>query len=725
MALAVLRLLHSDDGQINFKIDTGTNKYYYLKVGRSLTDINGVKWADDIIGKTRLKENKASSSFYDSSFTERIDRNLFSNDICYVQLFSFKTKDGISPGFSKVVKVNTGFFQKRRISDTFSISNVQNEITMSDYNISQFRNVPHYDAGSVLSKQSSLEDILAGVIRVAGPIVMGLLNGSQSAGGAAPAAAGSPAAPSLGMFNTLIDSLLRGLAAPGSAPAAAPVASAAPAPAAAAPARQQSVSMSFSNGDHYAHPFIFGIDDAILASLVGSVAGPVLQVIPQLLSANNQAKLQNHQLNNRMITDLVADVNRRMMMQDFLRNQQPGASPNLQQLLALLQQMPASDSSAIAPIPPIDPIPPIAPVQPAAPAAAAAARPATSGARSLSVAETAPLQTVSDKTVLSFEHGAKQQLFGKDRNIYRLGAPIKLRVKFNVTEPAPKTPLPKAIIKVIFRDDKHNTLFEKLFKQKDVLPNSVIELSIIESEITRVPLNVPVQVFAEMRWLTSQNREYKTMGNSELVLTNGYFIKEQGKFVYEEKELTDMNVYRSFWNKIWESPVIDKINESNDGTKKFGWELDGNLKYSIVLSADHDSNGLMNTKKLVAEKDPDKLTDIMEARMKGGIELSISQLNKMSSMWDKRQPLPNDKLAAFKTQAMVQNNAGELIYNIKLKGKKAERGIIWIVPVLKLANFTLSKIKNTDANGQITEVDTEEVQFPLPFAARILGLKSK
>ncbi|MBA3706195.1 MAG: hypothetical protein H0W84_09940, partial [Bacteroidetes bacterium] len=60
----------------------------------------------------------------------------------------------------------------------------------------------------------------------------------------------------------------------------------------------------------------------------------------------------------------------------------------------------------------------------------------------------------------------------------------------------------------------------------------------------------------------------------------------------------------------------------------------------------------------------------------------------------------------------------------KLKGKAYERGMVWIVPVFKLINITLSTINTTNDSGQVTEVKEEQIQFPLPVSARILGLKT-
>src|SRR5436853_7481632 len=110
--------------------------------------------------------------------------------------------------------------------------------------------------------------------------------------------------------------------------------------------------------------------------------------------------------------------------------------------------------------------------------------------------------------------------------------------------------------------------------------------------------------------------------------------------------------------------------------------------------------------------------------MKAGIEISISELNKLCSLWDNQAPLGTDKLEAFKNDDFVKNNSFEFIYNYKLQGNAGVRGMIWVAPILKLVEFTLSKIKTTNESGLIMETEQEKVSYPLPVAARIIGLKS-
>jgi hypothetical protein len=710
MALAILEFNTIEKGQAKFTIDTGTNEFYYFKIGRSERERSGIKWVDEVVTKTAVQKNEKSISLFNSSKECAISLKGIKNDPCYVQLFSFKNKEGKSPAFSNVIKIPMGLNEIEE-PDVFSLSTSITEKSMTMNRFNTHRTIPHTLPN--YSQQESFEDILSGIVRIAGPIVMGLLTGTQNNTAGATAGSAPASAPPLGMLNTILDALLRGATAPVAASGAAVPAS--PALPAVMPSAARSLSMSVNNKNRFTNsptsfsqPFIFGIDDAIIASL----AGPVLQLLPQILNSVNQAKLQNKQANNKLVTDLVAETNRRMMLQQLLQNQQaagasaPAGGINMEQLLQLLQQVPAADP-ATAPVA----VAPVAPVR------------AASTTQSL-VYNNMYVSVLSTKTILSFENAAAILFNGKEQMVYSKNADIKLKLKLNVVAPAPTTPLPKAIIRIAWKDSKNNTIFEKVIKQKNILPNTIIEVSITALELRGIPANIPLQVIAEMKWQTSQNKEVKTLGNVEMVLTENAFIKEQGKALVEEKELTDMNVYRAFWNKIWESPVLDKISSETTGGKKYNWELNADLKYSFVLSPDHTSNGLMETKKLIAQKDPESLSEKTEGRMKAGIELSVGELNKLCSLWDKQTPLAPEKLNAFKTVSFATTNANEFIFTVKLKGKASDRGMVWVVPVFKLINFTLGNVKTINDCGQVTEVTDEQVQFPLPVSARILGLKT-
>lgn len=704
MALAILELLASEKANVRFKIDTGTNRYYRLKIGRGVRRKNGIDWVDDIFFSTPVGTNDAAGDLLNSSKDISIPATSFDKGNAYVQLFSFKNAEGKSPAFSRVVKVpmGSGFLAEPPADFALPFSDPAS-MNMTD-SFQPPRRIPCRSYAETYSQQASLEDLLAGIVKNAAPMVLDLLGGAKNA---PPGPAGSPAgsngsAGQADILARLLKMILGSMPGPAGQPTSG----------------QQSLHTTaiYDNrfldmqSAQFSRPFFLPALVA-LAPLIGSA----IQTLPQLMNAANQGRLQMEQADNKLITDILSNENQRMFLEQLLQAQRqapsgspPGNAADLNQLIQLLQQVPA------------------APQQPRAEATPQPSAAPASSPQSLSKDfEYSP--TLSSKAVLSFVtvdpvpwNGTRKMLFAKNQG-------LQLKIKLNVAEPVPKTSLPKAILRIVFKDSSDQSVrYEKTFKQRDVQPNSAMAFSFLPDELSKLPINKPIAVCAEMRWLSPKTkREYKALGSSEIILVNKYFLKEQGKEVSTERELTDMKQFRPFWNKVWEAPPLDAAGIKRDGGKKYLWELDINTKYSVLLSADHLANGLMETKILRGPVDEESLSERTEGRMKAGIELSIAELNKLVPLWNGAPALDRDKLEAFNTNTFAKNNAGELIYHFKLKGRAGERGMIWVVPIFKLFEFTLNTVQKTDEAGQVVTVGEEKVRFPLPVSARVLGLKSQ
>ncbi len=717
MALAILEFSTITNKGAKFRIDTGTNEYYYLKIGKAIAERNGMKWVDDVASKTPLSKNQKSGALLNSEIEISVPASLFSREDCYVQLFSFKNNEGKSPAFSKVIKVPVALNidLPEHDEDIYSLSTSRNSNQMSAPSVlNHHRNIPHIESSTQFSTQASNADLLSEIIRIAAPIVVGIVSGIEknSEANGAPNGTAKPEVPQVGMFNSILDALLKAIGQTGKEvpPLSAP----------------KSITTTHANANRFfprrkrrqlAQPFIFGIDDAILASvaapILASVAGPLVGMVPQLLNADNPHKLQQEQADNKFVTDILSEGNRDALLKQFLSNQPQGngtmAAPpaiDMNQLMKLLQQMPQQAPVNGGIVPPIN---------------TNAITPPVSITKS--IGQRRFVTVLSTDSILSFDLAAPIMVNGKNQVVFSKKSRVVLKLKRNVVSENDKAPLGKAIIKFCFKDKKHKVVLEKIFKLKDVQSQSTLDFEFSPEEIDKLPANKLLQVYAEMKWLASDNVEVKALGATELVFTSSYVLKQQGKELPEEKEPMDMKAYRSFWNKVWESPVAVKADSKDDAVTKYRWELDASLKYCILLTAKNDSNGLMDTKMLLTEGDPESSTDKMEGKMKGGIEISITELNKLATLWN-RQALNDEQLSALKTRTLLHNNAGEFIYRLQLKGMTKERGLVWVVPVLKLYEFTIAKIKNTNEFGQVLETEDEKVALPLPVAARIVGLKT-
>src|SRR5713226_2301192 len=109
MALAILELVGFEGPKVRFNIDTGTNKYYRLKVGRNVQHKGGIDWIDDVTSSTPLGINDAGGVLLKSSRDVSMPASYFDKDNAYVQLFSFKTAAGKAPAFSRVLHIPVGF----------------------------------------------------------------------------------------------------------------------------------------------------------------------------------------------------------------------------------------------------------------------------------------------------------------------------------------------------------------------------------------------------------------------------------------------------------------------------------------------------------------------------------------------------------------------------------------------------------------------------------------
>jgi hypothetical protein len=685
MALAILELVDFGNAVANFNIDTGTNRNYVLKIGRNFQNRNGIDWIDDVTYSTAPATNENGGSLFRSGKQVAVPVSRFADGANFVQLFSFKGPDHRSPAFSSVVEI------PGRIAlppDRLPIRrSYRASMSLSTATFQSARRVPCRTATDVQAQSMSIDDVLASVVKLATPLVETLLNAKPN--GAATADAGGGKNDALA---NVLAVLLRSILGDGKAPPAV------------AGAKSLSVNGSgagnrFANGA-LSHPFIFGIDDA----LIGALAGPVLQLLPQLMNLANQRKIQTKQADNRLISDILSDINRRMLLQQLAGAQPANAgatptSPELANLVQLLQQAPAAPANA-----------------------GAAPPPAT--AQSLAM-EPASGAVLSSRAVLGFAFADPLPWNGSQKPLFVKGA-IRLRVRLNVGNPAPKSVLPRVILKVAFKDPAdHSVLLEKTFKQKDVAANSSVAFDFTADELAPLPGNQPIDVVAEMRWRTAKNGEYKALGSSEIVLIGKYLLKSQGSTVSTEVELTDMTRFRPFWNKVWESPVLDSAGKATDDNARYLWELAAYIKYSVLPSADHDANGLMETKLLKGPEEPESLSNRTSGRMKAGIELSLTELNKLLPLWNGQAMLEPVKLAALQTAEFAKANAGELITSVKLSGKAGERGMVWAIPVFNLTECTLSSIAKTDESGQVTALSDETIRFPLPVSVRLIGLKSR
>lgn len=713
MALALLDLIRADRRSLRFRIDTGTNRFYQLKFGRGVQRRHDIDWLDDVVHATAIAASRAGGSLFASTTEVAVPAPRVDGNRLYVQLFTYKTRDGVAPAFSSVVTIPMG--RDGPIADLMDLPSLGMQM-MIEPTLAQPawfespRRVECRTYADAFSAPPVIGDLLSQVVQLATPVVLDLLRGAG--GGVTPPATGG---------STTTGAL--GTAGAGRPPEAdaiaglvATILGAIPGLAGSTLSGQQSMDERANAGIRFgapanqglSRPFIFGIDDA----LIGAAIGQVIQVLPALANAVNQKRIAIKQADNKLMGDALAGINQRLMLDQVLAAQRqaaPGSqtATDLNQLLQLLQSAQAAT--------------------PAAPAPATQSLSLDRASTEQAATEQASTSAPSSKAVLAFVTADPVPWNGAPRILFSRHAPMQLRIRLVVAEPSPKNPLPKTILKVVFKDTAgEKVLVEKSVKLKDVAAGAIVAVPFSAEDLAALPADTQIHVLAELRWPSSGGgRTYAALGSTDITLVEKYFVKERGTALSPERELTEMERYRPFWNKVWEAPALDAAAATRGDRKKLLWELNVTGKYTVLLSPEHEANGLMATKVLAAGKDRDSVSERTDGRLKAGIELSITELNKLTPLWDGRNPLDPQKVAAFRTKEFARTHGSELIHTLRLKGKAGERGMVWVIPTFKLYEFTLGAAERADDSGQIVGLAEEKVAFPLPVAARVIGLKAK
>ena len=551
MALAWLNVLDVSRDALRFAIDTGTSRYYQLRVGRARSLREGVDWVDGVYLTTPIKPNDAAGSLLPATRQITVPASRLGQGESYVQLVTYKAPDGRGPAFSDVVKVPgapelRGRLAPRDLPDygmppikpapPMSVSTSMSTATAASGQFQALRKIPGVQSPDSLARETSIEDILSGIVKVAGPVVLKLLgsggaSGGTSDGGAAGSGNAGDSSPVAGVVSFLLKTLLAGLQPAASTPAANPTSPANPTNSPKGTTKSLSAPMALvenrfvaAQGREWSRPFIFGIDDA----LIGAIAGPLLNVLPQLMNAANQQRLQTQQANNKLITDALAQVNQRMLAEQLLAAQQKAQGDQAAQLAALQQQLQALAEASDKP-----------------------------KAQSLSMSAPAPAPSAlpSTRATLAFVAADPLQFNGTPHLVFTRSHDAELKIRFAVGNPVPASPLPRAILAVTLKGTPHPADWVKVEERlSDVGANSVQAITVTQADLAKLPANRRIAVIAELRWPGRSGRAHCATGSTDIVLADKYFLRERGATVGDERELTDMSQYRPFWNKIWEAP---------------------------------------------------------------------------------------------------------------------------------------------------------------------------
>ena len=725
MALATLTLGAVTGDAVEAEANIGSNQYYTVLVGRREEGARGSRWgADEMVEISNRPEIIAAPRGINplsKQFRFTVPLALFDRDHPDLQLVSFTDREGNNPARSRIFKVAPMLGTGRSDMSDYAnglppstLSIVPDSIDLARHN-APVRHVSLSFQEAAISRAQFLDGILQ-AITAAAPQLLNSLPGLlseiapdlvaslpqllNSVGGvvngaarpAAPAAA-PPAANAVDnqVLVTLMRELITALAVHNRA--------------AAPDAVSETATLRHRGDSHplgharslgryagqptrrvpYARPMDAGIiSGPLLASLLGAVAGPLMQQAPQLLGvlADKPLDFLSTIIRAEAANDLQRDANQQALMRDILS--ETNRSMLLEQLIEKLGQG----------------------------GGAAALLPLLAGTQSVG---SRPQEATS--VTLQFETGRMIDIGGKLKSVYaKDGDGIDLRVTLQPKGKASEAPLPRAVVDLSITDPATGKqLLTKSFRLRDVYAGQAVPLHLDEVDLAKLPAQADLQLGATLRWPTSNGKTFGVRGHHAICLAEGPVFAGFGRSRDKVIHLAHPGDDRPFWNKIWEGTTTS-------GSDQTRWEIDVTCRYYLRVVGQEVSNGRMETR-IASEPVVKGSTRETTGKMRAGMELSVEMLNRVLS--DNDTPLPAAALAALKQADLRADLDREATTRLRLRGKDGQLGAVWAFPSLMLRDVHFLEPGAQDAFGQVTEMRRTTHAFLVPDRIHFLPMRSK
>lgn len=731
MALALVWEEDSDEHRIRLGIDTGTSSYFRLALGHGVQQRGGLDRLSDVYWTSPWTENPGAGQHFSTSLRRAYDAALLRGRTSWVQVQSAREPSGVGGTFSAPLRLGATVrrhFDSRSSwqdnADSFVADPDAAELIMMQSRRSvvspAVRSTAVRSAKESFSRPASLDDLLGAALRAALPALQQLVTGAIS--GAPGTSAPSPAstAPALdpAILNVLT-SLLQNITGTG-ADAGAGVSSGLTVSAFGSWGHTRP--LQSTRVKERSQPLIFGVDDALLASLAGPALSSLASNLPQLLNALGAARENERGRQQQLARDALAAAERMRLMQllesagasaGLTGHNEPAAAASTEAitlretLLRLLQDTatvvaPSSGATATGSTPS---------------ATSPSASPSPAGAVALSRGSGVVLQSLQPAHASALallphfaqrpEIGALPQFVASRSVVFR----FSLEMNAAAGAVMPRGPLPRAILTLSVREPGSKVdLFRVEQRLNNVQPATEFRCEVPAEEVKRWPVGAPLDICATIRW-PGNSRTLQATSTSQISLNAARNARPHGTLVGERRELTDMGRFRSFWNRVW----------SYEGTSM--WGLNAKVRYSIVLSGRESTNALMTTRAVLEDTRPG-LREESVGRIKSGLEVAVPELNKLLPLFAGHQELSDAELSAFLSPEWIAAQGGDTDMSIRFDGKKDTLGLLWAVPVISLRRFTVESPTEIDPFGQVLGVISTEVDFPSIDTVRCLGLGS-
>lgn len=314
------------------------------------------------------------------------------------------------------------------------------------------------------------------------------------------------------------------------------------------------------------------------------------------------------------------------------------------------------------------------------------------------------------------------ELQGKSRVVYKKQDDLYFPVKVSTQAPnPPKRPIPKVIVQLIVQDGENmEVLVEKKFRLRDVAIGSTLpDIHLTQEEAANLPVNKDLKIEVSFIWRGAKSgRNHGTFKNHFITLIDDYIFDRIGNQIGDPVALNDIVKHRAFWHKVWEG----------SGQNGRRWNTDFEVKYYYALDFDEAGVSRLETRQqilednAVQEQDPSRRR--VSAKLKSGLELSLDALNKLLPGMSK-PALPEAQLRALKSPELQKSYHLSARINLEMKGKNGETGTIWAYPEMSLHQLHLVGPSEVNDLGQVVALNEVVVSFFRPSSIHFIGTKSQ
>ena len=755
MALAVLKYLERADGYHVFEADIGTNTYYQYKTGKIKRKLKGLDALDEVGHQSALiKAPVRNGDGFDTRFVFRLQEGAINRDNRFIQLYSFKTQNQVSPAVSEVIPVlpSVSDLKMSDLSEDYKLpkmmtlthTNGQASKINTEHALCRIKENRVSEAMFFNAILGALPNLLTNALPMIGKIIPGLQKALPIVEKVLPTIAKIiPTDVQPGKEG--LDQILKNIS-PETLKAIMEVVQGVNAKNDNSAANGKAETKSVTRHSHD-----FSINPATLmqlAPLLEKVLSPeTIKAIGdnpvQLFKAitDSAVKFQKMGLDQADKTssaingsNLDKTVHAMAMRSRYGRNRYseakiapallaalPALMPVIEKVLSpeminAVGEQPVKLFNAIADAglkntkQELDHLEKINPGvdDPAFDMIAA----------SMSIKKSVGLKAkFSNAYAIEFADVKMIPVGGKDKVVYDRRQKIHIPIK--ITSQAGKgrnqAQIPKAIFQLIIQDGHSmNVLLEKKFKLKDITPGrpvSGIELS--SDELKKLPLNRDLKLELSFNWKKGESIR-GTFKNHYFWLSDGYVYQRSGRTIKQHFALNDVSRFRNYWHKIWEGGP-----ETHDR-----WNIDFECKYYYTLNDKDASIRKMETKrKTVADSATEDGKDYrrkVRAKLKSGMEVSLAAYNELLSL-HQQPPLSAAQLNAFVGQEFTKEAATAARVSVDFKGKRGQTAALWTYPEGNIQSYILGKVTTVDPSGMITAAQEEEVFFPKFSTVHFIG----